>query len=268
MHSDSDLSAAVAGLLCTRRLGRRLEFRDTVGSTNDLARTLGRQGAPDGLAVLADAQSAGRGRQGRPWQSPPGTGVWLSVLLRPPLPPAALAPLTLVVAVAVATALRELDVPAGIKWPNDIYVGDRKCCGILTELDLAGDRVDFAVVGMGLNVNQDAFPPELAATATSLRLALGRPVDRAPLVAALLAHLEGLYDQFLAGGLPAILDRWRALSITLGRTVTVRPTGGDPLTGVAEDVGADGALLLRLPDGRRERLLAGEVLSLRPVQPG
>jgi len=142
-------------------------------------------------------------------------------------------------------------------------VDGKKCCGILTEMELIGDRVAFAVLGIGLNVNQSDFPGELGAQATSLRLAAGRVIDRVPLLCAMLGQLEARYDQLLAGEAAAVLGAWRALSVTLGRRVRVTPVaGGAPLFGTALDVDPDGALVLQLDDGRRERVLAGEV-SLR-----
>lgn len=258
-----DLGAAVAAALATRRLGRPLQFRPSVGSTNEEVRSLARGGAPEGLVLLADEQTAGRGRLGRGWQSPAGEGIWLSVLLRPPLPPPETPRLTLAAAVAVAEAIRAAGLPAGIKWPNDVLIEGKKCCGILTELELAGDAVAFAVVGMGLNVNQAEFPPAIAAAATSLRLAAGHAFERAPLVCALLERLEARYEQLLAGEAALVLGAWRALSVTLGKRVRIIPaTGGAAYLGEAVDVDADGALRLRLDDGREERLLAGEV-SLR-----
>ena len=259
----ADLGAAVAAALNTRRLGRPLNFRASVGSSNDEARVLARAGAPEGTAVLADAQTAGRGRLGRGWQSPAGEGIWLSLVLRPALPAPETPRLTLAAAVAVAEAIRAHGVPAGIKWPNDILVDGRKCCGILTEMELLGEAVAFVILGIGLNVNQAGFPPEIAAQATSLRLALGQPLERVALACAILERLEVRYDQLLAGEAAAVLGAWRALSVTLGHRVRVTPaTGGPALVGEAADVDADGALLLRRDDGRVERLLAGEV-SLR-----
>lgn len=261
--------AEVRDGLTTAVLGHRIEYRESVTSTNDLAKELARAGAPEGLLVIAEEQVGGKGRLGRAWASPPGVGVWMSVVLRPPLPPFEAARLTLCAAVAVAAAIRAVTgVPAGIKWPNDIVVQDRKLCGILTEMEADWDRVNFAVVGIGINVNTPAaaFPPELQATATSLLAAGGRPVPRAPLVRAVLVGLETAYRETVAGHFDRVLDRWRAFSATLGREVRILPVAaGQPeLTGVAEAIDPDGALVVRLPDGERRRVLAGEV-SIRPL---
>lgn len=254
--------------LATRRLGRMIEFRASVTSTNEVAKRLAREGAPEGLLVVAEEQIGGKGRLGRTWLSPPGVGVWMSLVLRPPLPPYEAPRLTLVAAVAVARAMRDLTgVAAGIKWPNDIVVADRKVCGILTELEAEWDRVAFAVLGIGINANTppQQFPADLQATATSLLAASGQPVRRAALIQAILAGLEEGYDLMLAGRFDAVLVRWRELSATLGRRVRVLPVApGQPaVAGVAEAVDPEGALLIRLGTGELVRVLAGEV-SLRP----
>lgn len=255
--------------LDTRVLGRWIEYRESVGSTNELAKQLARQGAPEGLVVLANEQTAGKGRLGRGWASPPGVGIWMSVVLRPEIPPYETPRLTLAAAVAVAHAIRQVaGVEAGIKWPNDIVHGGRKLCGILTELEAEWERVAFAVVGIGINVNTapEQFPAELQPAASSLAIAGGRPVRRAPLVQAILTELETQYDRLRGGRFEQVLTDWRRLSVTLGQRVRVLPfaDGELPLAGMAEDVDRDGALLVRLPTGELRRVLAGEV-SLRPL---
>src|SRR5581483_105763 len=162
---------------------RRIEWRAEIDSTQRLARDLARAGAEEGTCVVAEAQSAGRGRLGRTWHSPPGTNLYCSVVLRPPLAPAAVP-----AAVAETTTLS-----AEIKWPNDVLVGGRKVAGILTELEAELERVRFVIVGIGVNLNTTAFPAELAERATSLALASGRPVDRAAFTGRLLAALEERY---------------------------------------------------------------------------
>jgi BirA family biotin operon repressor/biotin-[acetyl-CoA-carboxylase] ligase len=274
-----------AGLL-TKRFGRPVEAYESIGSTNERAKELARAGAPEGLLVTAEQQTAGKGRLGRPWQTPPGRALAMSLLLRPPIPPTLAPRLTLVAAVAVAEAVRSVTgLPVGIKWPNDLQIEGRKLCGILTEMEAEIEQVRFVVLGIGLNVNQvlEEFPPELRETATSLRLeavlvaggmaagaaqggaAEQRPtLARLPLLQAILARLEARYDQFLAGGWAEILTAWRELSVTLGRPLRVIPASGEPAwEGTAVDVDAEGALLVRRPDGSVDRVVAGEV-SIRP----
>ncbi len=252
--------------LTTSRFGRQVEYREQVGSTNDLAKQLARSGAPEGLLVIADEQVAGKGRLGRSWSTPRGSAIAMTLVLRPTLPPHQAPRVTLVAAVAVAEAVREVTaISVGIKWPNDVQVEDRKFCGILTEMEADMDAIAFVVCGIGINVNmeREQFPDEFRATATSLRTEAGRPFPRAQLVREILARFESAYDQLTQGRFDAVLERWRALSITLGRPVRVNSVTGAPtLQGIAEDLDADGALLVRAEDGAVHRVLAGEV-SLR-----
>lgn len=236
------------------RLGRRIEYLAAVGSTNEVAKRLAREGAAEGTIVVAEEQTAGKGRLGRSWASPPGAGIWLSVLLRPDGPAHHTPRLTLVAAVAVAEAVREVTgLAAGIKWPNDLQLGGRKFCGILTELEAEMERVAFVVVGIGINVNHvpDAFRPG----ATSLAEEMGRPVKRAPLIGAVLRAFERWYGR----PFPEVLGRWKELSVTLGREITVLPfAGGEPLYGRAVDLDEEGALLVE-SGGEIRRVVAGEV---------
>jgi len=261
---DAVTAAEISAGLATRRLGRVIEYRESTGSTNDLAKQLARSGAPEGLLVVADEQTAGRGRLGRAWSTPKGSALAMSLVLRPDLPPYEAPRITLVAAVAVAEAVREVTgLPAVIKWPNDLQLNGRKFCGILTEMEADMDRVAFIVCGIGLNVNLPAgsLPPEFGAT--SLLAESGAPLRRALLAQAILARVETAYDDLRAGRFASVLDRWRALSGTLGRAVRVLSVSGEEsLTGTAEDVDAEGALLVRTVDGTLHRVFAGEV-SLR-----
>lgn len=253
--------------LAAKRLGRQVEYRHQVGSTNDLAKQLALGGAPEGLLVITEEQIAGKGRLGRAWTTPPGTAIAMTLVLRPDLPPYQAPRVTLVAAVAVAEAVKQVTgLGVGIKWPNDLQLEGRKFCGILTEMEADMDRIAFIVCGIGLNVNmaQGELPGEFRQSATSLRAEAGRPFRRAPLVQAILARFESAYAELAVGRFDAVLDRWRRLSVTLGKQVVVSSVTGSPaLAGVAEEVDADGALLVRTPDGGLHRVLAGEV-SLRP----
>lgn len=250
--------------LRTASFGRKIEYRESVSSTNDLAKQMARAGAPEGLLVIADEQTAGKGRLGRSWTTPPGSALAMSLVLRPALPPVQAPRVTLVAAVAVAEAVRAVTgLPVGIKWPNDLQLHGRKFCGILTEMEAEIDRVAFVVCGMGLNVNleRESLPEEFRATATSLMAERGAPQARAPLVQAILARFEDAYGELMAGRFEAVLARWRALSITLGQPVRViSVTGEATLEGVAEDVDEEGALLVReSASGVLRRVFAGEV---------
>jgi BirA family biotin operon repressor/biotin-[acetyl-CoA-carboxylase] ligase len=228
-----------------------------IGSTNDEAAAWALTGAPDGALVIADEQTAGRGRHGRVWQAAPGSALLMSIVLRPAIPAEMLPRTTLMAAVAVAEALAALGTQPGIKWPNDVLIGGRKVAGILAEATWEGDRLAAVVLGIGVNVRRDALPEEMATAfgATTLQDALARPVARGDVLAALVAGLDRWRGQL---GDPALLAAWRDYSITLGRAVTVT-AGATVLRGVAEDIDASGALLLRQEGGRLQRLLAGEV---------
>jgi len=247
--------------LQTSFIGRRVFYYPSLDSTNSTARELAAQGVPDGTLVVAEEQVAGRGRLGRGWFSPFGGGLWCSVILRPPVNPSAAPPITMLAAVAAADALRRAaGVRAGIKWPNDLLVHGKKICGILTELSAEMERVGHLIIGLGMNLNQEEadFPPALQSTATSARLETGRPVSRVAVLQALLDELEKCYLSWLRDGFAPVLARWKELSVTLHRPVRVS-TLRESWEGVAEDVDEDGALLLRLPSGRLQKVVAGEV---------
>jgi BirA family biotin operon repressor/biotin-[acetyl-CoA-carboxylase] ligase len=209
------------------------------------------------VVVTAEHQRAGRGRLGRTWWDAPGESLMCSVLLRPPVPPAAAPALALVAAVAVAEAVeRAAGVAPALRWPNDVVAGGRKLGGILAEAVVDGDgRLRHVILGMGLNVNQEAFPGPLGDVATSLRRLTGRPHDRERLLEALLAALEARYAQFLSGGFAAVAPAWRARSVTPGRPVLLP----DGRRATALDVAEDGALRVRLASGSLESVTAGEV---------
>lgn len=251
-------------LLNTHDLGRVLHAYEELGSTSDVAKELADGGAEHGEVVITETQTAGRGRRGRTWVSPPRKNVYFSVVLRPELPPARAAELTLVASLAVCDALRQAGVDAGIKWPNDLLVGGRKIAGILTELAAEPERVQWVVLGVGINVNAapEDFPEELRGEATSVLIERGGPAPRALLVAACLTALEDWLDVHEERGFEAIRQAWRERSVTLGREVMVRADGRE-LVGVAEDLDAQGALLVRTAGGV-ERVLAGDVQLLRP----
>jgi BirA family biotin operon repressor/biotin-[acetyl-CoA-carboxylase] ligase len=249
--------------LATERLGRRYHLLASCRSTNDEAAALARSGPEDeGLLVVADTQSAGRGRLGRAWHSPPGENLYFSLVLRPQLPAWTVPPLTLLVGAVAAEVLEALGAEPRLKWPNDLLLptpgGLRKAAGILTEMATERDRVRHVIVGVGLNVNGESFPPELADRATSLRLALGRPVDRGALLAAFLAAFEPAYDGFRARGPAEATARWRPRA-DLPRACRFE-RGGVTIAGEAIDVDEEGALLVRDAAGEIHRVLSGEVL--------
>jgi BirA family biotin operon repressor/biotin-[acetyl-CoA-carboxylase] ligase len=222
---------------------------DATDSTNARAAALAEEGAPHGTVVVADSQTAGRGRLGRKWVSPPGCNIHVSLLLRPGIPNAEAPRLSLVAGVALADAVEAAGVPCALKWPNDLYLAGRKTGGILAEMASNPDRVRYVVVGAGVNVNleQDDLPGELAGKATSLRIHAGRTFPRAALLARFLDAFAARYGDFLAGGFPAVHPDWQRRDFLRDRRVRIRRPEGEGW-GVARGVDADGALLF-LPDG-------------------
>lgn len=238
----------------SRLIGAALLRVDRVGSTNDLLRRLAETGAPEGTVVVAREQSAGRGRRGRAWLSPPG-GLWLSLLLRPSDPSDHR--ITLAAAVGSAAGIRKVcGAAVGLKWPNDLMLKDGKVGGILVE-----SAPPLVIVGVGVNANVDlaALPAAVGASATSLSAALGRMLDLDELLAAVLEGIDDAYGTLRAGRGEEIVERWRRLSVTLGRTVRIEG-GAEALEGKAVDVDAEGALVLEVAGGGRRRVIAGDVI--------
>ncbi len=254
-------------LLNTHDLGQVLHWHEEIGSTSDRAKELAEGGAEHGEVVIAEAQTAGRGRRGRTWVSPARKNLYFSVVLRPDLPPARAPELTLVASVALCDALRQAGVQAGIKWPNDLLASGKKIGGVLTELAAEPDRVHWVVIGAGVNVNArpEDFPEELRAEATSVLIERGQPAPRALFAAACFTALEDWIDRHAEAGFGAVRDAWRERSVTLGREVVVK-TDGREIAGVAEDIDDAGALLVRTRAGM-ERVLAGDVSFSRPRAP-
>jgi BirA family biotin operon repressor/biotin-[acetyl-CoA-carboxylase] ligase len=246
--------------LRTRRFGRTILFLREVGSTNDLAKELASYGVVEGTVVVAETQTAGRGRLGREWVSPKG-GLWFSVILKPKLKPAEAVGLVFVAGLAVAEALRELyAVQVETKWPNDVLLKGRKVCGILSEMSTVDEKVNYVTVGVGVNANFDvekAFTEELRANATSLENELGRKVKLEELFKALLEKLENVYELFLKEGFAPVLGKWKTYAGFLGSQVEVT-SGTEKWVGLASDVGNDGALVMKLGDGTVKRVFVGD----------
>lgn len=261
---------AIRAHLATRVIGANLSVHDTVDSTNRFLADLAHRGAADGTVVVADSQTAGRGRMGRQWVSPPGLNLYVSILLTRPQVAAVLTWIPLLAAVAVVRAVHDLtELAARLKWPNDVLVvrngNGRKLAGILVEAiggGPAGTRL--VVVGIGVNVNMpvEAFPQDLRSTATSLLIETGRSVERARLLASLLGAVEVLYDQLCDRGPEGIAAAYRESCDTLGRRVRIELMGNEQVEGTAEGIAPDGALRLRGSDGKMLEIRAGDVVHL------
>jgi BirA family biotin operon repressor/biotin-[acetyl-CoA-carboxylase] ligase len=231
-----------------------------VDSTQHVARELARADAPEGTIVIAERQTAGRGRLGREWHSPAGLNLYCSIVLRPRLAPAAVPQIALVAGAAVAAAVAEEGGPRpGIKWPNDVLLGGRKVAGILTEMESEMERVHHAIVGIGVNLNAPAaaFPRALRTKATSLLVATGRRVDRAAFTGRLLAAIEARYGRFLSSGFSSVRAEWESFSSLTGAEVRIAGPEGE-IAGRVLGLDDDGALRLAGPRGV-VRVVAGEV---------
>lgn len=251
--------------LKTKTMGQTIYFYEETDTTNNRARELALEGAPEGTLVVAEKQTAGRGRRGKVWESPLGTGIWMSLVLRPQIMPAEASVLTLLCGLAtVETIEAETGLSAGIKWPNDILINGKKAVGILTEMDCEMSEVHFVIPGIGINVNTASFPPEIAEIATSLYLECGKTVSRRRLVHKVLERLEEHYETFLrTGSFAAMLEDYRKHCITLGKEVHV--LGREPFFAEALDITPEGELLVRRADnGKEEVVFSGEV-SIRGV---
>ena len=249
------LDAGVIEAACSGQfIGHRVVYKPRVASTNSTAHHLAQQGYPAGTVVTTDAQVGGRGRFGRTWHMRDRASIACSVILRPTLAPPELASLGMAAAIAAVEACRDADVPAQVKWPNDIVVGERKLGGVLCEASLQGTAVKYAIVGIGLNVNDDfRNRPELRATATSFQLFTGRPADRSALLIRLLRELDGWIAETRPH--PAVLSAWAARCATIGRSVTVHDARSDQriASGQALRLESDGALIVRQPSGNTRR---------------
>ncbi len=243
----------ICALVNSRVIGREVLVFEETTSTNDVVERLARSDAQEGVVVFAEAQTRGRGRHGRKWESPRGKGLWFSVLLRPALPVAAYSRITVAASVAVARA-----VEARIKWPNDVVIRERKLAGILTETGK-----NAVILGIGVNVNNapEDFPSALRDQATSLRIETGHPQDRAALAASLLGRLDDYYHRAQTN-FEAVAAEWADLCVSLGKQIVVR-IGHRRIEGEACALDGDGALLVRRDHGHIERLLAGDVIQER-----
>ena len=259
--------AEIESLMKTKWAGHPVIYHDQVDSTNTQAKRLGEELARDGhgTLVVADLQTAGKGRRGRSWESPSGASIYMSILLRPDILPDQAPMLTLVMAQSVAEAVRELTgAEVGIKWPNDIVLNGKKICGILTEMSAEIDYINYVVIGVGVNVNTPDFPEALAKTATSLKIELGQNIKRSLLIAAVMKRFEENYETFIrTGDLSKIQEQYNSLLVNRDRDVRVMEPGHE-YNGHALGINRTGELLVEKEDGTTAEIFAGEV-SVRGI---
>ena len=252
--------------LKTEVIGQNIVYFEDIGSTNNEAKRIAAQeNAPDGTVVVSEAQGGGKGRLSRSWFSPKYKGLWFSVILRPDFLPQEAPKCTLLVAVAIAKAVRKIGVAAGIKWPNDILYEGKKLNGTLTEMSAEMERINYVVVGTGINVNvmPEDFPADVKDIATSLAIIKGEKLPRKEIFREILTEMESLYLEVRKNGFGKVFEEWRKYSVTLGQEVNVIGIGDhESFAGKAIDIDEDGALLVETEKGVR-KVLAGDV-SIRP----
>lgn len=265
---EQDISAG----LKTEAIGRSIHCFDVLDSTNNYAKKAASGGCPDGTVIIADSQATGRGRLGRTWNSPAGKGIWMSVVLKPSISLEEVQIITIAASVAVTQAIRQTTgISAGIKWPNDILLDGRKVCGILTEMNSEMQRVNYIVLGIGINLNQSQqdFPHDLRDKAVSLRMyALKKGLKagllrRGDLIKSTLLELDRVYTGIKKGNIGSIVEEWKKNSVTLGEEVRVI-TRNYEYEGVAVDITGDGRLIVDCHDGKTREVFSGEV-SIRGI---
>lgn len=244
---------------------KKIIYYQQLDSTNTEIARLAAEGVTHGTVVVADAQTAGKGRRGRQWESPAGENIYMSILLRPDCMPDRAPMLTLVMAYSVAKAIRELGFEdLQIKWPNDLVLSGKKICGILTEMQLSGSKIDCVVVGVGINVNTSKFPEELKDIATSLYQESGRTFDRTLIVESVVGYFEKAYQQFLqTQDLSFLREAYNAMLVNVDKEVRVLEPGNE-YTAYAQGINSEGELLVRTEEGEEKRIYAGEV-SVRGI---
>jgi len=250
--------------LKTTFIGRNIIFLKSVDSTNAYAKEMGKEGMQEAV-VLAEEQTRGRGRLGRMWHSPKGSGIWMSILLRPDFSPEYASQITQLTGLAVSESIRNIaGIDAFIKWPNDIIINQKKVSGILTEMVAEMDKIDYLVIGIGINVNTEYFPEDIIKIATSLKKEAGIKIDRNLLVAEILNRFEKYYMEFLKEkSLGFVIDKLKELSCTIGERIIITKME-EVLEAMAVDLDIYGNLIIRRDDGMEERIASGEV-SVRGI---
>ncbi|SET81103.1 BirA family transcriptional regulator, biotin operon repressor / biotin-[acetyl-CoA-carboxylase] ligase [Natronincola peptidivorans] len=260
IESDGKLiPEALKNDLSTKEIGSRIIYFDTIDSTNNYSKRIAKD-TPHGTIIISEEQSGGRGRLGRNWISPKGEGIWMSILLKPEIPPTEGMKMTQIAAAAACQAIRDVTaLEAYIKWPNDIVVHGKKVCGILTEMAGELNQIDYLIVGIGINANNLSFPKEFKDVATSLAIEKGEKVDRKTLILDLLSKFEALYCHYIMEGkLDETLSIIRNYSAVLGKSVRIIK-GNQECYAIVEEINDEGCLKVRYEDGEEELLISGEV---------
>lgn len=255
-------SSELEPFLHTDFIGRNIIYLDSTASTNTYAKKAAEEPFHGGTVIIAEEQTAGRGRLGRHWISTKGKGIWMSIMLKPDILPVDAPKLTIAAALAVAKAIKSCcRLEARIKWPNDIVAGGKKLCGILTEMSAEADEIKYVIIGIGINANMEIkdFGPEVSSIATAIRIENGRAVSRKALAASVLNEFEEIYRDFIKdGSIKLLLDEYKIKSAVLGKNIRVI-SKKEEIIGLAVDISEEGHLVVRLADGSHREIMSGEV---------
>lgn len=261
--SQAELESSIS----TQWAGKNIVYYNEIDSTNTAAKKAAEAGAPHGTLVVSDYQSMGKGRRGKTWSAPHGVGIWMSLIMRPELPPSAASMLTLVAAMAVAEGLDKATdgvLKAQIKWPNDIVSGGKKICGILTEMSTELECINYVVTGMGINANTEEFPEDIETVASSILLETGKRLNRSKTINCIMQKFETYYKAFVeAGNMSGLIKEYNSRLANKDNTVKVLKPGGG-YTGISLGINDSGALLVKTEDGTIHSVISGEV-SVRGV---
>ena len=264
---DTLYPAEIKRLLNTKIIGNEIIIIESIDSTNNYGKKICEKEFMEGTIIIAEEQTAGRGRLGREWMSPKGEGIWVSILLKPGIKPEQASQLTILAAYAAAISIRELlELDALIKWPNDIVIDGRKVCGILTEMGAEIDKINYLIVGIGINANIEdkSFCDNRINTATSLRILKGKAIDRKTLLAKVIENFENLYMDFIESkNIEGLLYKYKKISVTLGKEIKFT-FNKEEFTGTAVDIDSSGRLSVKLENGEITELSSGEV-SVRGI---
>lgn len=263
--ADVMTEAELGSCIRSKWMGKKLFYLPQTDSTNNQAKRLAEEGYPNGTLVVAESQTAGKGRRGRSWSSPAGNSIYMSILLRPDIPPHCASMVTLVTGMAAAQAVRQVTgLEAQIKWPNDLVIDGKKICGILTEMSAEMEGIHYIVTGIGINVNQQDFPEEIRQVATSLYIESKKQISRSAVIAAVMEWFEQYYETFLqTKDLSLLKEEYERMLANQEKEVLVLDGAGE-YKGICKGIDAQGRLLVSLPDGSERRVLSGEV-SVRGI---
>lgn len=256
---DSLTYDSIKGFLNTKYIGRNIVYLDKTTSTNDIAKKLGDEGEKEGLIVISEEQTKGRGRMGRKWSTHKGDAIAMTLLLRPNIPPKDAPSITPLLALSIVEGIKDATgIECGIKWPNDVVLDGKKLCGILTEMKLLGAKINYIAAGIGININQSVFEDEISDIATSLKRFSGLDLNRANILGEILNSLEKNYEKFKTNGISAFIKKLKKYSVLIGQRVKIELTS-ENIEGKVVDMGDEGSLIIIDDNGKLKKVISGEV---------